>query len=117
MPGRRGTVHELLISDHAFAIIATAIHRLNLKTQRFNTLRDVVALAFEEDTLIDPALLEEFSMTFPVDGPVRIFFRADGDERDRIERAKMALCEHLKGPCNAREVIVFCAYLLTKKFG
>ena len=117
MSGRGGTVYELLISDQAFAIIAAAIHALNLQTQRFNTLRDVVGAALREPTFTDRELLEEFKSFLPIDGPVRIYFRANTDEREDLEKGKETLCALLKGICNSRETIVFCAYLLIKKYG
>ena len=107
-------VHELLVSEDAFAIIAEAIRVLSIKTLKFQKLRDVVTHCLERlPTFTDEAasLYEEH---FPFDGRVRIYLRLDQASNLKFEALRTALCERIGDHCGVREAVIFCAYAVSR---
>ena len=91
-------VHELLVSEEAFAIIAEAIRVLSIETLKFQKLRDVVSHCLEQLPAFTDEAAALYEEHLPFDGRVRIYLRLDQPSNLKFDRLRIALCERIGDP-------------------
>lgn len=107
-------VHELLVSEEAFAIIAEAIRVLSIETLKFQKLRDVVTHCLERLPAFTDEAAALYEEHLPFDGRVRIYLRLDQPSNLKFDRLRIALCERIGDHCGGREAVIFCAFAVSR---
>ena len=107
-------VHELLVSEEAFAIIAEAIRVLSIETLKYQKLRDVVTHCLERLPAFTDEAAALYEEHLPFDGRVRIYLRLDQPSNLKFDRLRIALCERIGDHCGVREAVIFCAFAVSR---
>lgn len=107
-------VHELLVSEEAFSVIAEAIRILSVKTLKFQKLRDVVAYCLETIPTFSAEAAQLYVEDMPFDGRVRIYLRLDNESNGRLDQLRNELCSRIGDHCGVREAVVFSAFAICR---
>lgn len=107
-------VHELLVSEEAFSVIAEAIRILSVKTLKFQKLRDVVKHCLDSNPTFSSDAASLYVEDMPFDGRVRIYLRLDHQANGRLEQLRSDLCERIGDHCGVREAVVFSAFAICR---
>ena len=108
-------VHELLLGEQPFAIIAEAIRVLTVERLKFQRLRDVILEAIKDPPKPMDEQVALFKNQFPLDGHVRIYLRLSRSLNSELEALKMDLCQKLDENCGVRETVIFCALSIAQR--
>tara|TARA_B100000678_G_scaffold291442_1_gene308401 strand:- start:1067 stop:1435 length:369 start_codon:yes stop_codon:yes gene_type:complete len=108
-------VHELLMGEQPFAIIADAIRALTVERLKFQRLKDVIIEAINHPPQPSGEQVELFKAQFPLDGHVRIYLRLSRPLNAKLDAIKTDLCKHMGDNCGVRETVVFCALAIAQR--
>lgn len=108
-------VHELLMGEQPFAIIADAIRVLTVERLKFQRLKDVIVEAINVPPRPTDEQVELFKAQLPLDGRVRIYLRLSRPLNARLDVIKTDLCRKLGDNCGVREVVIFCALSIAQR--
>lgn len=100
-------VHELMLSNRAFVLLADAIRELSLQRGKLQRLKDVVAEGLKLNQSADEmsaAALEEYA---PIDGTIRVYLRLTTKTNAELDRIKNDLNRHADNQFGVRETLVF----------
>ncbi|MAC12918.1 MAG: hypothetical protein CMN74_12035 [Sphingorhabdus sp.] len=108
-------VHELLMGEQPFAIIADAIRILTVERLKFQRLKDVIIEVINSRPKPTKEQLKLFAGQLPLDGRVRIYLRLSRPLNARLDEIKTDLSERLGDQCGVRETVVFCALVISQR--
>lgn len=100
-------VHELMLSNQAFALLADAIRELSLQKGKLQRLKDVVAEGLrlnQPANEMSAAALEAYE---PCDGTIRVYLRLTTRTNAELDRIKNDLNTHADNQIGVRETLVF----------
>ena len=115
MSGDGEVVHELMMGEQAFAIIADAIRTLTIKRLKFQRLKDVIIEAINKPPQFSSEQVELYKAQFPLDGHVRIYLRLSGPLNAKLDAIKTELAKQIGDSCGVRETVIFCALAIAQR--
>jgi len=107
MPRESTVVHELMLSNQAFVLLADAIRELSLRKGKLQRLKDVVAegLRLSQSTNeVSAAALKAYE---PCDGAIRVYLRLTTRTNAELDRIKNDLNTRAENQFGVRETLVF----------
>lgn len=107
-------VHEVSVSESAFAIIVEAIGRLSLKRHKFQKFKDVVLEGIKSSAGRSGEAGLRFADKLPVDGEIRLYLRLNAETNGALDRLKTQLNQHAQGRYGVRETLIFCAFVVAE---
>lgn len=115
MPSDGDVVHELLMGEQPFAIIADAIRALTVERLKFQRLKDVIIEAIDKPPEPSSEHVELFKAQFPLDGHVRIYLRLSRPLNAKLDAIKTDLAGRIGDSCGVRETVIFCALAIAQR--
>lgn len=100
-------VHEVMLSNQAFELLADAIRELSLRKGKLQRLKDVVTEGLRLYSAVGgrgAAALKEYE---PIDGTIRVFLRLTTTTNGELDHVKNDLNKHTDNQIGVRETLVF----------
>ncbi|MBA4228724.1 MAG: hypothetical protein C0456_19145 [Hyphomonas sp.] len=105
-------VHELMLSNQAFVLLADAIRELSLQKGKLQRLKDVVAEGLRVNLPANEKSAAALKAYEPFDGTIRVYLRLTTRTNAELDRIKNDLNKPANNQFGVRETLVFLCLMI-----
>ena len=111
----KGAVYRLSINQGSFEVMLAAIHKLSVKTQRFETLASVITAGAKSLSENLSSIVADLDALKHLDGEIKVFVRLTSERHKEFEEVRALLSKAGGRHFGVRDAIMVCTLLISTR--